>query len=182
MITTTVRIIPTLVVLSFIMAACQSPPDISGQIRGVSKEGTTLYLIKPPSLRSMAASHFGEVIDSAVVNPDGKFAFQQLPTGKGSIYLELAIKQDHKAASYLQTDDPTRSNYMPFVWQTGKSLVVSAAVDQFQKSFNIENPSDVNRALLQLSDVHQEAYQQHLAGKEWDIQNGSGLLDKEHAI
>jgi thiol-disulfide isomerase/thioredoxin len=55
-------------------------------------------------------------------------------------------------------------------------------LDEFQNSFSIENPSEINKALLDLRDIKEKAYQTYLAGKHWQIEDGSQLLEKEQAI
>ncbi|GAB2773865.1 TlpA family protein disulfide reductase [Salinimicrobium soli] len=161
--------------------ACNSPADISGKLVGVNDEGVKLYLIQPNSLQEVAASYFGKVIDSAVADEDGYFEFHNLPAITEPVLLEIAVKQPGKAANYLNNDDPTNSNYMPVVWKA-KPLQVTAGVDQFQKTFSIEDPSEVNYALLELRDIRQAAYENYLAGKQWQVKDGSQLLEKEHAI
>ncbi|MEQ9300157.1 MAG: TlpA disulfide reductase family protein [Cyclobacteriaceae bacterium] len=175
------KIITTWIVVSSLIVACQEPVDISGRIDGTEQEASTIYIIEPQSLRGVAAAYFGKVIDSAVVDTNGHFAFNHLPTYEAPQLLEIAIKQAGKAPNYLQTDDPSLSNYMPIIWQAGESMVISAHKDHFQKSFSISQPSAVNRALIDLRDVHLKAYQNHIAGQQWDIEDGSGLIEKEQA-
>ena len=43
-------------------------------------------------------------------------------------------------------------------------------------------PSAANQALLDLRDIHQQAYQTYLANKQWQVKNGSELMDKEAAM
>ncbi len=162
--------------------ACSTPADISGKLEGMDTKGLKIYLIQPETLREVAASYFSKVIDSAVVNSDGSFKFRNLPKTKEPILLEIAIQVSGKAANYLHTDEPTGSNYMPILWQFGKPLHITARLDAFQKSFSIENPSSINKALLDLRDINQKAYQTYLAGKQWQIEDGSELMEKEHAV
>jgi len=82
-------------------------------IVNLEKEVIKIYLIEPETLREVAASYFGKVIDSAVVNSDGSFEFYNLPKTKGPVLLELAIQLSGKAPNYLQTDNPLKANYMP---------------------------------------------------------------------
>ncbi|MBD0777934.1 TlpA family protein disulfide reductase [Maribacter sp. ANRC-HE7] len=171
-----------LIVLTFTLFACNSPSDISGKLEGVAKGGTKLYLIQPNNLREVAASYFGKVIDSAVVNPDGGFEFVNLPKLKEPVLLEIAVHQPGKFPNYLNTDDPIRSNYMPILWQSGEPLEITANFDEFQKSFTIEDPSEINRALLALRDVNLKAYQTYLEGKQWHVEDGKQLMDKEHSV
>jgi thiol-disulfide isomerase/thioredoxin len=71
---------------------------------------------------------------------------------------------------------------MPVLWQSGESLQISAKLDEFQESFSIAHPSEMNTALLELRDINVQAYKTYLEGKHWDVEEGSQLLEKEHAI
>lgn len=168
--------------MTLTLIACHSPADISGRLEGIGKEDIKIYLIKPETLREVAASYFGKVIDSAVVNSDGSFEFHNLPKTKVPVLLELAIQLSGKAPNYLQTDDPMNSNYMPILWQLGEPIKITGSVEEFQKSFSFEHPSEINKALLDLRNIREEAYQTYLAGKQWQLEDGSELLEKEHAI
>ncbi len=162
--------------------ACHPPADISGRLEGIGKKNVKIYLLKPATLRAVAASYLGSVVDSAVVNADGSFEFHHLPKPQESVLFELAVQPSGKAPNYLQTEDPLLSNYMPILWQPGAPLQVTAKWDEFQKSFSIEHPSEMNNALLDLRDINQNSYQTYLAGKHWQLEDGSQLLEKEHAI
>ncbi|MDE3741995.1 TlpA family protein disulfide reductase [Maribacter polysaccharolyticus] len=170
------------IVMAFTLLACDSPAYISGRLEGAEGKDIKLYLIQPENLREVGASYFGKVLDSAVVGPDGNFEFTNPPQTQGPVLLELALGQSGKYPNYLKTDDVVRSNYMPFLWQAGAFLEITADGDAFQNSFSIENPSENNKALLYLRDVGQKAYKTYLEGKQWQLEEGSQLLDKEHAI
>ncbi len=169
----------TLMLLTLI--SCHSSSYISGKIEGVEKEEITIYLIEPETLWDVAASYFGKVIDSAVVNSDGSFEFHNFPKTKEPVLLELAIQQTGKLPNYLQTDNPITSNFMPILWQLGEPLQITAKLDEFQKSFSIEYPSEINKALLDLRDINLNAYQSYLAGKHWDVEDGDQLMEKAQA-
>ena len=180
-----IKNITSLILMTLTLIACHSPASISGRLEGIEKKDIKIYLIEPENLRDVAASYFGKVIDSAIVNSDGSFEFHPEASGpktKEPVLLELAIPQSGKAPNYLQTDDPIRSNYMPILWQLGEPLHITAKLDEFQKSFSIEQPSEINKALLDLRDISHKAYQTYLAGKHWQLEDGSQLLEKEHAI
>ena len=170
------------ILMTLALIACHAPADISGKLEGTEKKVIKMYLIKPETLRAVGASYLGKVIDSAVVNSDGHFEFHNLPQDKEPVLLELALKISEKAPNYLQTDDPMKSNYMPIIWQSGEPLYITAKLDAFQKSLSIDDPSEINKALLDLRDTSHKAYQSYLAGKHWQIEDGSQLLEKEHAI
>ncbi len=169
-----------LVILTLI--ACHSPACISGRLVGTGKKDVKIYLIKPETLWDLAASYLGKVIDSAVVNSDGSFEFRNLPKTEEPILLEIALQVSKKNPNYLQTDEIDRSNYIPILWQSGDNLQITAKLDEFQRSFTIKHPSKINKALLDLKDINQKAYQTYLAGKHWDVEDGRQLMDKEHAI
>ncbi|TJY35999.1 TlpA family protein disulfide reductase [Pontimicrobium aquaticum] len=180
--TLSVKSITSIALLIVTLVSCHSPAYISGHIEGSITKDVKLYLIEPDLLNEVAASYFGRVIDSAVVYPDGSFEFRNLPTSKNPMLLELVIQTSGKTPNYKQTDDPTSSNYMPLLWQLGEPLYVTAKLESFQKSLSIQQPSEVNKALLDLRDINQNAYQTHLAGKEWQLEDGKELLEKEQAV
>lgn len=171
-----------LILMTLTLMACHSPVYISGKIEGIEKKDTKIYLIQPEELLEVAASYFGKVIDSAVVNSDGSFEFQNVPKTQESVVFELAVQPFGKASNYLQTDNPITSNYMPIVWQPGEVIQITAKWDEFQNSFSIQNPSEINKVLLDLRDINNKAYQTNLAGKHWEVEDGDQLMEKEHAI
>ena len=71
---------------------------------------------------------------------------------------------------------------MPVIWQPGELLQITAQTDNLQQSFLIEHPSEMNKALLDLRDISGKAYQTILAGKHWELEDESQLLEKEDAI
>ena len=168
--------------MAIILIACNSPAYISGKIEGIEKKDTKIYLIEPQELLEIAASYFGKVIDSAVVNPDGSFEFLNKPKNQESVVFELAVQPSGKASNHLQTDNPTTSNYMPIIWQPGETIQINAKWNEFQNSFTIANPSEVNKVLLDLRDLNNKTYQTYLAGKHWEVEDGDQLMEKEHAI
>ncbi len=171
----------SLIAILLTLLACDAPAHISGRLEGIENKDIKVYLIQPETLRDLAASYFGNVIDSALVDADGNFKFSKLPKTKAPVLLEVAIQQPGNSANYLETNGPN-SNYMPILWQLGEPLRITAKLDDFQKSFSIEDPSEINKALLDLRDINQKAYQTYLKGKDWQLEDGSQLLEKEHAI
>ena len=61
------------------IVACNSPASISGKIEGVVKKDLKIYIIQPENLEDVAVSYFGKIIDSAAVNSDVSFNFNNLP-------------------------------------------------------------------------------------------------------
>lgn len=180
--TSFIKNITSVILLTLSLVACHSPAYISGNIEGVATNDVKVYLIQPNLLKEVAASYFGKVIDSSVVHPDGSFEFHNLPKSKKPMLLELTVQASGKLPNYKQLDNPTKSNYMPLLWQLSETLHITAKLDNFQKSFAIRQPSSINKALLDLRDINQTAYQTYLAGKEWQLEDGKQLLEKEQAV
>ncbi|WP_372753801.1 TlpA family protein disulfide reductase [Mariniflexile sp.] len=168
--------------LALMLTSCQSPGFISGKIEGVKNKEVKIYLIQPETLQEVGASYFGKVIDSAIIKPDGNFKFGNIPSSAEPVLLEIAIQPTKHYPNYLQTDNPTTSNYMPIVWKSGDELKIKARLDDFQKSISIENASSTNLELLKLRDINLKAYQTFLEGKHWELEDGKQLLEKEHAL
>ena len=171
-----------LIIVIATVIACNSPSYISGTLEGVENKDIKIYIIEPENLGDIAASYLGKVIDSAEVNSDGSFVFQNLSSREEPVLLEIAVQPSGRYPNYFEPDDPNGANYMPIIWKPGEPLHITAKFDQFQKSFSMENPSDINKALLDLRDIKQKAYQTYLAGKGWQLEEGTQLLEKDHAI
>jgi hypothetical protein len=96
---------------------------------------------------------YGILIMVLKTNANGSFEFHNPPKTKEPVLFELAVQLSGMAPNYLQTDDPRESNYMPILWQPGQPLQITTKLDAFQKSFSIEQPSEVNKALLHLTHI-----------------------------
>ncbi|MEP2280059.1 TlpA disulfide reductase family protein [Maribacter sp.] len=176
------KIVTGFIVLALNFTACNSPATISGTIEDLEKENTKIYLIQPDDLQHVAASYLGKVIDSAIVNADGSFEFHNPPTTKEPVLLELAVQPNNKAGNYLNTDNPNKANYMPIIWQLDESIHITANYNEFQQSFDIDQPSEVNKALLALRNIKATVYQTYIANRHWNVEEGDELMEKEHAI
>lgn len=177
-----IKNITRVILISMTLVACQTPADISGKLEGGANKDLKVYLIQPEKLQDVSASYLGKVIDSATVQPNGSFEFYNLPKTKTPLLFELALQQSGNYANYLQTDNPTKSNFIPILWETGKPLKITSTTNGFQNHFSIENPSEINKALLDLKTINQKAYQTHLSGKHWDLKDGDQLMDKEYSV
>ncbi|WP_437368609.1 TlpA family protein disulfide reductase [Maribacter litoralis] len=182
MLTRRIIIITQFVLLVQNFTACTTSPSLSGKIEGIEKENEKVYLIQPRDLQHVAASYLGKIIDSAIVKSDGSFTFHNLSDTKEPTLYELSMQPTGKAGNYFNNDLNTSANYMPIVWQNGDELQITARFTEFQKSFTIANPSEMNSALLNLRDIKKEAYQTHLANKQWNVEEGDELIAKEHAV
>lgn len=172
----------SIIFISVNLIACNSPGTISGKLEGTAIKDLKIYLIEPKNLMDIAASYFGKIIDSAIVNSDGNFEFRNLPAINEPVLFELAVQQSGTIPGYLQTNNLTKSNYMPIVWQSGEHIQISAQWDEFQKSFSVQHPSEINKALLELKDIAQNAYQKYIEGNGGQSEDDSQLLEKEIAV
>ena len=167
-------------IFSLFLASCTNDVAITGKIKNAPSD-YKLYLIQPEHINEIAASFFGKIIDSAVIAENGSFSFEQFSGNSASGLLEIVLQAPGKAPNYLISEDLKTSNYMPVIFQQ-KSIKITANFDDFQQSFSIENPSEENKALLQLRDLKNNAYKKYLANKTWQVEDGSQLLEKEEAI
>ncbi len=170
--------------LLLLQTACTPQPPLSGTLTfpGDDSWAHTVYLIQPRNLDEVAASFAGTVIDSAVVDEDGHFSFENLPDVPEPVLLELAVQQrGERYLNRLNEEDLATANYFPIVWKNGEVIQVTVSADQFQRSFTINDPSSANAALLQLRDVRHEAFQQFLQHYQTEEHDPSQLLQEEAA-
>ncbi len=173
------------VILLLLSVSCSYKAPLTGQLElpALDKWASTVYLIQPRSLDEVATSYIGQVLDSAKIQADGRFAFEKLPDAADPILLQLAVqKSRERFANRLDNKDLATANYFPFVWKNGDRLQITAVVEQFQRSFSIINPSPENRAMLQLRDIRLEASQKFLDRNDSEDHDDTQLLEREAAM
>lgn len=179
------RSFSSLLALAFLFTSCSSQPPLTGHIHLKPEYNLKpmVYLIAPSTWDAVARSFAGTVLDSATIAADGSFSFGKMPKADSAILLELTLQRNDTPffANRLEDDDPAVANYCPFVWEPGKKLRISADAGAFQKTFNIENPSPTNEALLQLRDLRLNAFQEYLATHSDGHHHDEELLDTETA-
>ncbi len=157
------RIAPLLsiVVLLQIATQCRTQPlpAITGLVHMTKDWKPVLYLVQPRSFLEIASNYSGVVVDSAVLDSNGRFQFRHLPPQTGQVLYELCIQQaDGRFQNQLIDDNPLLSNYMPVVLQQDDRLEIRAEAARFQATFVIISPTAVNKAILQLRDIRHAAY------------------------
>lgn len=177
---------PMLFLLLALITGCGQTPPLSGKINLANSSDwkPIVYLLDPKTWNGIGGSYLGTVLDSATIQPDGSFSFGKMPDAAEPRLFELAVqkKTGPQHANLLDNDDPGTSNYFPFIYKNGESLMVKAEAAHFQRSFSIENPSPKNAALLQLRDIRQAAFEKNLAGKNTgETHDEAALLDEEAA-
>ncbi|GAB4247997.1 MAG: hypothetical protein Kow0027_10110 [Saprospiraceae bacterium] len=181
------RFLPIFLFTSLTLAtACSDGPELSGKIhlKAGSEWKSMVYLVDPGSWGAVAKNFSGTLLDSAAIAADGSFSFGKMPAVNGPVLLELTIqRKDQKLfPNRLEDENPAIANYMPFIWEPGKNLNVSADADAFQKTFTIENPDPENAAMMQLRDLRLSAFQQFLSENDADTHTAEGLMNHEEAL
>ncbi|HMQ46203.1 MAG TPA: TlpA disulfide reductase family protein [Saprospiraceae bacterium] len=168
------------VVLLLLSTNCTGQAPLSGKLQLDEGWAPQVYLIQPRHLDEIATSFVGQVIDSASINADGSFVFEELPNAPDPVLLELVV-QPHgtRFANKLENENPMAANYFPIIWKNGDRLQVEASIAQFQSSFSIENPSSGNAALLRLRAIRLAAFQRLKPTTEHDE---TQLLEEEAAL
>lgn len=170
--------------LLLLQTNCTGQAPLSGKLQMEPNRewASIIYLIQPRHLDEVATSFTGLVIDSAQIKKDGSFVFEKLPDASDPVLLELVVQQKgERYVNRLENEDPTTANYFPIVWQNGQHLKVKAAIQQFQSSFTMENPSADNAALLRLRTIREEAFQKLLSTNPAEVHDETKLLEKEAA-
>lgn len=174
-----------LLAMSVLATACRPQAPLSGIIHlpqdGEWKE--QVYLLDPLTFDGVAASYRSKLLDSALIEADGSFVFQQMPTASAPRLLEIAVqKQGERYPNQLDNEAIPASNYFPLIWQDGAEIRLTADAGQFQQRLSIETPSPGNAALLRLRDIRWEAYQKWLSGQESGSHDEDGLLEAQKAV
>jgi len=180
--------ITTLIAVLLLQGAtqCSTQPvaPISGKV--VMAEGwkPVVYLVQPRNFMEIASNFGGLVVDSALIGPDGKFIFLNVPqTDEKALFQLSNQKNGNRFPNQLLDNDPLISNYMPVVLQKGEPLVVTVESDRFQATFSIQKPSTENLALMQLRDLRHKAYRQESAQMvEGEHSDEAALLEREAAL
>lgn len=166
------------------LSACSKMPPLSGTVKFETDDGwrRTVYLVDPVSWKNVGGEYVGTLIDSAQVDADGFFAFEQMPPAPKPRMFQLAIQREgERFLNRLINASPQESNYFPLVWQDESApLDIRAQAAQFQASFAIVQANAANKAMLELRDQRVAAYGKYLQ-KEPEKEESHDLLATEDA-
>ncbi|WP_175443752.1 TlpA family protein disulfide reductase [Flagellimonas zhangzhouensis] len=167
-----------------VLQSCSEAPWLSGHIQ-IDKEGEwkpMLYVVKPLKLSEVGQSFVAQVLDSAEVDADGNFEFESTLPYLEPTLLQLVIqKQGEKYPNKLSNENPETDNYVPLIYEPGIAIVLNTEDSKFQGSFALENPSELNKALMDLRDIRLEGYAQ-LQSKLKTLSGDKNLLEREKAV
>lgn len=167
----------------FLLQGCSNAPMISGTLDMTKGQGwkPMVYLVQPEGFGALGQSFTGKLLDSSKVDSNGHFQFGNQVKIKDTVLFEVVVqKEGERYSNRLENENPETDNYFPLVWTPGEQIVMKAAINRFQASATVENPSSVNAAFMQLRDIKKNAfvqYQESLGQQEWDEQ----LLEREKA-
>ncbi len=173
-----------LAMVAGILMSCQRPPGLSGSIAMTDQDWAPMvYLIDPLTFQGLASSYLGQVVDSAKIDDDGRFSFDQGPLSAGPKLWQMAIqRKGERHHNKLEMEDWQDANYFPFVWRSGDRINISTTANHFQRDLTMRNPSSENAALLQLRDLRLEAYQKYQDEIDGGAHDASSLLQDEKAL
>ncbi|MEZ4992222.1 MAG: TlpA disulfide reductase family protein [Saprospiraceae bacterium] len=173
-----------LIVLCFGLLSCTEQAPVSGTIEMDADGQWTprIFLIDPMSFDGIATSYRGNILDSALIDERGNFAFEEMPDAPEPVLLQLVIqKKGERYLNKLENDELEAANYFPILWQNGSEINISAEAAQFQNSLVINDPSPENEALLRLRDIRLRAYQELKTKVKGDPHEADQLLAAEKA-
>lgn len=145
--------------LGYAQCRTQPLPALSGKLTLSGDWKPVVYLVQPRQFGEIATGYSGAVIDSAAVGADGRFVFDKISLPAISGLYQLCVqRRGNRFPNQLSDDNPLLANYMPVVLEKGQPVHCTATAADFQASFDIEQASPENRALLQLRTVRHRAY------------------------
>lgn len=163
---------------------CSTQPlaVLSGKIAVSPGWKPVVYLVQPRHFTEIASNYGGIVVDSAVIDAEGFFAFSEIPARVEEGLFQVCIQPSgSRFPNQLIDDNPLISNYMPIVLQRNISVKITTEADRLQAGFTIENPTDENAALLKLRDLRHTSFRQHLSGHT-EAPDENTLLEHEAAL
>ena len=168
------------------LSACSKMPPLAGTVEFEADDGwrRTVYLVDPVSWKNVGGEYVGTLIDSAQVDADGFFAFEQMPPAPKPRMFQLAIqREEERFLNRLINASPQESNYFPLVWQDESApLDIRAQAAQFQASFEIVQANAANKAMLELRDQRVVAYGKYLQAQPEDEEHHDLLATEDAAL
>ena len=164
---------------------CQTPdgPVLSGQI--ILKTGwrPVLYLVRPRHFGDIATNYAGVVVDSAVIDPDGRFVFGRFEAPAEPGLYELVIQTVSSRFPNKRIDeDPEMSNYLPLILKKGEKIYLQAEADRLQASAVMEPGSADNGALFRLRDVRRQSFDRSLRASAGQAHADDEALTEQAAL
>ena len=169
--------------LLFLFSQCRSQSPLSGHIEIEAGWKPVIYLIQPRSLNEVAMNYGGQLLDSAVIQPDGHFSFDHLSISQPALTTICLQREGARFPNQLLDENPLSANYQFLVLEPEKKVQLSAKASRFQASIAMDKATPANAALLQLRDIRHQSFQ---VEQQW-LQTGAAhneatLLEQEAAV
>ncbi|MEQ5792497.1 TlpA family protein disulfide reductase [Muricauda sp. NFXS6] len=168
--------------LLLLMQSCSEETWLSGTVNleGANDWKPMVYLIQPEKFDDVAQSFVGKVLDSAQMDKSGYFEFTNVQEFRESVLVEVVVqKKGETYPNRLMNQNPETDNYFPLVYEPGTNLVIDADLTHFQSSFAIKQPSEANKAMLQLRDLRLAAFKNYMEGQIGTQDADEDLLERE---
>lgn len=170
------------ILLVFFLMSCSQEAWLTGTLN--IPDGTDwkpmVYLVQPERFNEIAQSFTAKVLDSAKVNGEGQFQFVNSPKFQEQVLLKVVVqRKNEKFPNRLINQNPETDNYFPLVYEPNAKIKIDADIANFQSSFSLEQPSQANKAMLQLRDERMAAFKKYLKGKANEQNVDDNLLERE---
>ena len=134
---------------------------LSGTIQLAPGFKPMAYLLKPTRFGDIAQTYAAQIIDSVRIAPDGHFAFPTLATKltEPTLVCLCVQRNETRHANQLDDADPRAANYFPLVLGPDSHFEITAIADALQKTYQISQADQVNKALLNLRDLRLSSFQ-----------------------
>lgn len=152
-------VVSSVLILSASRCQTQSAHILSGQITLQPGWRPVLYLVQPRNFGDIAANYAGVVVDSTVIRPDGRFAFDHFHAPVEPALYELVIQPEGSRFANKRIDeDPETANYFPLMLKKGWEMRLYAEAGRLSASATITSNSIDNQAIVQLRDIRLQAF------------------------
>lgn len=169
------------VALSFLQCRGQQNQfALYGTIQNDPAWQSVVYLVQPTSFGDIATSFTGTLVDSSVIQPDGKFHISgKNLTEQPTLYFLCQQRVGGRFFNKLEFDEPSAANFMPIVLQKGQTVEFNTLAGAFFNKCQIPNASPNNTLLMQLRDIRLRVEAQIKALPPIDHSDESAILQEE---
>ena len=154
----------SLSILLFFYPACSQNSHTATRLSGkISlREGwrPRVYLVKPNFYKQLISSYEGTVVDSAVIAPDGTFAFENLSWLREKGIYMLFIQPTDSRFYHEIADPPTAENYVCLVLSPGSDTRLRANAWELTRSYRLLQATGESRQIARLRDFREPLYRE----------------------
>lgn len=135
-----------------ILSSCEDiKSPLSGQLSGVTDDMQNIYLLKISTPDEFYVGSNRLVIDSAKIDENGKFIFDQFHTLDKSYMYRLNLVTKDEPASKIIRD--YQSNSYVFLINDGYPISITGDAGSLYKTYDIESAGTLNHKLTNIRDI-----------------------------